>query len=355
MNQCPLHEFMLERRDEIVANAVRKTKARAPERDESELVTAYRAFTDEIIRALQEGAGLPAIAELPQRSGVAERHGGQRQRGGDAIGNLAIELGMVSDAVGDVGGREGLHFSAADYRVFNKCIDMAISSAIEQFHRQEEADAAERIGFVAHELRNALSSARMAFGAIRHGDVGVNGKTGDVLSRNLDRLEKLISHLLLAVRTGSREAEMHRIDAAALLRDLADGAVLERGVRVDVEADPSLVIEADAELLGSAVSNLVQNAIKFTHDGGRVVLRARARDADATIEVEDECGGLPEGEIQELFLPFVRASGDGRGLGLGLAITREAIEAQGASISAHDLSGKGCIFRVAGLRFRKTS
>ena len=351
-----LHEFMVERRADIVANAVQKMRARAPERDEEDLARGYRAFVDEIVRALQEDAGLPVRSPLPHKSDMAVRHGGYRQRGGDSIGNLAIELGMVSDAVGEVGARADAQFAARDYRILNKCIDVAISDAIEEFSRREGADTSERIGFVVHELRNALQSGRMAFGVMRSGDVGVNGRTGDVLARSLERLQRLIDRLLLAVRASApREAEIRPTRVVTMLEEVADAAVLERAIRIEVVADPSLVIDADPQLLAAALSNLVQNAIKFTHDDGCVVLRSWARDDDVAIEVEDECGGLPAGKIQELFQPFVQASGDARGLGLGLAITREAIEAQGAAISAHDLPGKGCIFRISGLTSHRTS
>jgi len=140
--------------------------------------------------------------------------------------------------------------------------------------------------------------------------------------------------------------EPRRIRASALLHELEDSAVLERGVTLSVEVDDSLELDADERLLTSALSNLVQNALKFTRNGGHVVMRARAEGDTSVIEVEDECGGLPPGREEELFAPFVQRGKDRRGLGLGLSVTREAIEAHGGRLSVSNHPGKGCVFAV---------
>ena len=117
-------------------------------------------------------------------------------------------------------------------------------------------------------------------------------------------------------------------------------------MRVSADAAEGLVVRADPRLLASALANLVQNGIKFSREGTEVVLRARPEGDGVSIEVEDACGGLPPGKQEELFRPFLQAGADRRGLGLGLAITREAVEAQGGSIRVRDVPGKGCPFTV---------
>jgi signal transduction histidine kinase len=131
-----------------------------------------------------------------------------------------------------------------------------------------------------------------------------------------------------------------------LLQEAADAAFPDRGIKVSVEAEDRLEAFADETYLASAVTNLLQNAVKFTKEGGRIILRGRSEGNMALIEVEDECGGLPKGKVEELFTPFVQKSDNRRGLGLGLSITREAIEAQKGSISVQNRPGRGCIFTV---------
>jgi signal transduction histidine kinase len=113
-----------------------------------------------------------------------------------------------------------------------------------------------------------------------------------------------------------------------------------------MDAENTLEINADERLLVSAVSNLLQNALKFTRPGGQVILRGRTEEGTVVIEVEDECGGLPPGKHEELFTPYVQRHSQRRGLGLGLAITREAVEAHGGEVSVRNLPGKGCVFAV---------
>jgi len=91
--------------------------------------------------------------------------------------------------------------------------------------------------------------------------------------------------------------------------------------------------------------NLLHNAFKFTHLAGRVVLRTRTEPRRILIEVEDECGGLPEAD--DVFRPFGdRRGADRSGLGLGLSISRRAVAANGGEIRALSMPGKGCIFTI---------
>ena len=108
-----------------------------------------------------------------------------------------------------------------------------------------------------------------------------------------------------------------------------------------------MTIEADPKLLRSAVTNLLRNAVKFTRPGSHVVLRGGLRaEGGVFIEVEDGCGGLAPGSMAKIFTPFTQASADRSGFGLGLAITRQAIQAQGGSVTVRDLPGRGCVFAI---------
>jgi signal transduction histidine kinase len=106
-------------------------------------------------------------------------------------------------------------------------------------------------------------------------------------------------------------------------------------------------VTADPQLLGSAIFNLLQNAFKYTVANGTVVLRVRSDGGAVSIEVEDECGGLPEENAEAFFTPFGERRGKDRtGLGLGLSISRKAVRESGGDIRAHNLPGKGCVFSI---------
>ena len=94
------------------------------------------------------------------------------------------------------------------------------------------------------------------------------------------------------------------------------------------------------------MTNLLQNAFKFTRPRTTVTLRVRASAERVSIEVEDECGGLPDGNGKDLFRPFEQRSTDRTGLGLGLAFSRWAAEANSGRVATRNLPGHGCVFAV---------
>ena len=119
-----------------------------------------------------------------------------------------------------------------------------------------------------------------------------------------------------------------------------------KAVLINVQVAPDLLVFVDRHLVVSALSNLVQNAIKFTRTDGRVEIRAKRSLDRILIEVEDECGGLPSGKSEELFKPFIQKSSDKSGIGLGLSISNRAIALNDGQISASNIPGKGCVFII---------
>ena len=107
-----------------------------------------------------------------------------------------------------------------------------------------------------------------------------------------------------------------------------------------------MFIEVDRQIVHAALANLVQNAFKYTRPRSNISLRAHATRDRIFIDIEDECGGLPGGDPQKLFRPFERRGSDRTGLGLGLAISRRGVEANGGRVGVRDLPGKGCVFSI---------
>lgn len=104
--------------------------------------------------------------------------------------------------------------------------------------------------------------------------------------------------------------------------------------------------DGEAEQLGYLTHEL-RNLLSTAISHGKVAVRTTVGDGIVSIEVEDECGGLPEGNAEALFAPFgPRRGKDRTGLGLGLDISRKAVKACGGEIRVHNLPGKGCIFSI---------
>jgi hypothetical protein len=140
------------------------------------------------------------------------------------------------------------------------------------------------------------------------------------------------------------------ISLASFIAEVNISASLEaqaRGCGLDVSVvDPSLAIEADRDLLFSAVGNLLQNAFKFTQQQTEVWLHAYATGDRILIDVKDQCGGLPPGDAEKMFLPFTQGSTDKSGLGLGQSICRRSVEANSGVLSVRNMPGSGCVFTI---------
>ena len=185
---------------------------------------------------------------------------------------------------------------------------------------------------------------------MKRGTVGVNGNTGAVLGRSLIAMRDLVDSTLSDIRTAASHQRPEVVAVSLLLSDIAAGAHLQaeyNGLQFSVEPiDPGLSVKVDQQLLASAVTNLLSNAFKYTPRGGQVVMRARAEGTRVTIEVEDSCGGIPDG-TGDLFQPFgARRAQNRTGLGLGLSIARKAVRVQGGDIEVRNTPGKGCTFVI---------
>ena len=135
--------------------------------------------------------------------------------------------------------------------------------------------------------------------------------------------------------------ELHpeRVVVADLVRGVEADALPhaeDRQLSLRVDVPDALVVDGDPRLLRSAVGNLVRNAVKFSRPGGVVDIRGRTDGDAVVVEVEDACGGLPDGASTELFEPFVQRGTDRSGLGLGLAIVRQAVEAHGGTVAVRE-------------------
>ena len=219
--------------------------------------------------------------------------------------------------------------------------------------RRERAlsnDSTERLGILAHELRNLLNSAMLSFGSIKKGVVAPGGSTSLMLERNLIGLQNLVDRSLADVRLDAGLQLKERILVAELVEEVAIGAALvarSRDLFLKVgPIDPTLTVKADRQVLAAAISNILQNALKFTKLRSTVAMRVFTHGGRVLIGVEDECGGLPDGAAETLLVPFVQKGSDRTGLGLGLTICLKAMKAVGGELRIQDIPGRGCIFTL---------
>jgi signal transduction histidine kinase len=315
----------------------------------TELVDRIPFFIDELIMALHPGAlPLPALGE------TAVEHGAQRLGLGFNVGEVVREYGVLHRSILDIVAESGGEISPREHHIIAKWLNAGIASAVSQYVSERDAElhrsASEHLGFIAHEIRNPLSSARMAFDILRRGELAKGGRAVELLHRNLRRIVEVVDNALS--HASLKMGVTPRIEVVSLrsfTEEIAFDASAdteEKQLKVQVNIPESLEIEADVRLLRSALSNLFHNAIKFSHPGATIAVRALKTPGEVRIEVEDGCGGLPPGRAQDLFMPLVQRGTDQSGFGLGLAIALQAAEAHNGTIRVRDLPGQGCVFTI---------
>ncbi len=312
-----------------------------------ELIDHLPEFVHHVIEALQDEDSDEQIAP-------AEEHGSQRLALGFSLDSVVREYGVMRTAIIGVAINAGCVITPRELQVVFDCVINGIAGAVSEYSRQRDAEmhrqATEHFAFVAHELRNPLSSAMLALTSLQaKGVLDATERTVEVLDRGLHTMSDLIDHSLRVARFGSGvdlQPEPVRLRALLEETEAAVAANAEaKGIQVELSLEGEPEIEVDVRLLRSALSNLVRNAIKFTHPSGKVFLRGKVVGTRATIEIEDACGGLPSEDLEKVFSPFVQLGAGGvNGFGLGLAIARQAVDAHGGTLRVQNLPSHGCIF-----------
>ena len=360
-----LQDFLLHNQDELLRrcndNVHKRTGPDAPATDAlhglpiliSQLIGTLRKKRD------SGGPHSVPVSVTHDIGDSAREHGSDLLRSGFTVEQVVHVYGDLSQAVTELAVETRAEITVDEFQTFNRCLDSAIANAVSEFGRARDrvvADAGsqstnERLGYLAHALRNKLSAAMLAVAAIKEGSVSITGATGAVLDRSLSGLCNLIDQSLAEVRlTAGQSVERESTLLHDLVEEIKIPLIMEarsRGLTFSITIDEGLVVDVDREMISVAVVNLVRNALKFTHQKGRVWLTARGDGELVIIEIRDECGGLPAKNIERLFHAFDRRSCDRSGGGLGLSISRRSVEANGGTISARDMPGEGCVFTIA--------
>jgi len=310
-------------------------------------------FLDQLGDALRLAKATDVI-DHEQLAMSAGRHGQDLHSLGLTVAQVVRDYGDVCQAITDLAVEQQASISPEEFRTLNLCLDDAIAAAVTEYATLREGAAAdestERLGVLAHELRNHLNTAAISFDLIKSGRVAVSGSTGAILDRSLMGLRNLIDRSLTEVRLDVGVERLERISVADFVEEVEIGALLQAqaaGVPFTAtSAARTVTIEGDRQILAGALANLLQNAFKFTLNHGAVSLTTRVTADRVLFDVEDSCGGLPPGKAEDLFRPFEQRGPDRTGVGLGLSISLKAARANGGALSVRDLPGKGCVFTL---------
>jgi signal transduction histidine kinase len=212
---------------------------------------------------------------------------------------------------------------------------------------------------VSHELKTPLTSIQGFAQAILDGTVEegeVRDHAAQVIFEESDRLRRLVEDLLDLARIDAGQIEFKRqpVDLQAMLNGIVDKLTLpakEKGVVLENDLDELPLMIGDGDRLAQVFTNLIDNAIRHTPSGRKVVIHGETTQGWISIHVDDSGAGIPEEDLSRIFERFyqvdkARRGGKDRGVGLGLAISSQIVEAHRGRIVAQSTLGKGSRFTV---------
>ncbi len=226
-----------------------------------------------------------------------------------------------------------------------------------ELRRELEAEIDKRIEFtraLVHELKTpitpVLAASELLLEELKEEPLLVLVQS---INRGASNLNRRIDELLDLAKSeiGTLRLNAQAIDPAPLLQDIVTNAILvasrnRQSISLEIPS-PLPQVWADEERLRQVVMNLVNNALKFTPEGGQITLSAREDGANLIVEVQDTGRGLSAEEQQRLFEPYYRLESDRErfsGLGLGLALCKQLVELHGGQIWVKSQKGKGSTF-----------
>ncbi len=225
-------------------------------------------------------------------------------------------------------------------------------------HQRLDAIRRDFVANIGHELKTPIGAISLLADTLEgENDVEVVRRLGERISREVLRLGRTVEDLLEFSRIEHDErAERDIVGVQEVLDDAADRhriAASRRGVEVSVNRPVSPIeMWADRRQLVSAVSNLIDNAVKYSESGATVVVRSRRVDDNVVIEVRDSGRGIPRRDLDRVFERFYRVDSSRRrdaddgGVGLGLAIVRHVAANHGGAVTVSSVEGEGSVFTL---------
>jgi two-component system phosphate regulon sensor histidine kinase PhoR len=308
---------------------------------QSRVTFASRAVGSLLGRRPEEAVGNPFVWALPEEQVV------------QALREV-LERGVGQSLIIERPKGRFLQVSAAPIAGGGEWVALVVLHDITEAKRVEDTRR-DFIANVSHELRTPLASIKSVVETLQAGALEDKAVAQDFLARadgEVDRLVQMVTELLELSRLESGQAPLasEPVDVGMMLEAAVQRMrpqAERKGLALALEVAPNLPsVVGDAQRLEQAMVNLLDNAIKFTAEGGSVRVSSRSVGAAVQVEVEDSGEGISAEKLPRIFERFYkvdRARGD-RGTGLGLAVVKHTVEALGGTVSARSEEGHGSNF-----------
>jgi signal transduction histidine kinase len=314
---------------------------------------------DELAAALESRTEETIEETLLQGSPPA--HGRQRLTDGFDIEEVVAEYNVLRSCIHDLAEEHGMVIHGGDLKVVNRVIDEAISLAVQTYATQLALEVKQRreehLTFVAHDLHTPLQAIALTVNVIERTLANENKTPATehlikVLRRNIKQLEKSVMDVFKAngdsPHSATRKLERRDVDLWPVVEQVIHGlepVAATASVKLVNKVPGDTVVFADAGLLWRILENLISNSI---NSAPRCEVSVDAQvDGHGAVEcrVIDKGPGRSADELSRLFEKRDGAANGGDGLGVGLPIVKDFVEAHGGAIGAESVAGAGTIYR----------
>ncbi|MDP3668174.1 MAG: ATP-binding protein [Telluria sp.] len=274
-------------------------------------------------------------------------------------GNNSGEIGVLVEAFNDMLAEIGRRSHALQEANLTLEHEMQVRQRAEQALLLADRRKDEFLATLAHELRNPLAPIRTGLDIlrIRSGDAQATQRATDIMERQLRQMVRLVDDLLdvSRINTGKFAIKMGRVELKAVVNDALEvvrSYIELHGHQLVIELpDRPVFLHGDATRLAQILSNLLNNAAKYTNRGGRVSLAAEVAGKDLLIHIADNGIGIAPEMLGQVFEMFVQVDStlerSNAGLGVGLSLARRLVELHGGSIEARSAGvNRGSEFAV---------
>ena len=212
---------------------------------------------------------------------------------------------------------------------------------------------------IAHDIKSPFSNISMLISSLAEGYLEAGTEEYDEILQSINTSTQETYGLLenLLQWTRSQTGDLHQAPEPLNIGEIIDNTcrVLrpqagKKGVGLDYQAEENLIIQADRNMLQSILHNLISNAIKFTHEGGKVSVNAFGKESQSIIRVQDNGVGIPKENLKKLFEDkgqlTTRGTSDEKGSGLGLLLVKDFVQKNHGSIEADSVLDEGSTFTL---------
>lgn len=362
-----LHQFLVTNKSELINRCkIQNDQRYASEKVNMNMEFGIPLFIDQLIETLRSERESMTIEGQDKMSSLniknsaeselresATQHGRESSKADRTIDNLVHEYGDLCQEITKLAIERDVPIEVDEFRIFNRCLDNAIASAVTEYSYQRDSLIArrgaqavdDRLLVLANEQRHHLRTAALSMKAIRAGNVGLNGATGAILELSLASLQRLLDRFMNGIGWSAElPARQHMIALSEFISEVKE--TYHRGGKENKckltirEVDKELTAIADADLLFMAVGALLQNSFKSVLQKSEIILSARASGERVFIEIESINDSHAESAGKE--------SDDGNAIDLSMC--RRGIEASKGILRVRKILGSGEMFTIDLLR-----